>query len=212
MNDEGATLNDVDIIGLRCAAAMAHTVGGITLTLGSAGRRLATVGPSARAEALDSCGFRVAVARAWCDHRAGRRIAFVGQQVNSLEIDWTIRSPGRLLGFGGVRTHVGGAMVWAMPSLLPPSALSDVLGELDDPTELLAHPAVGVPASLFESITARLVRDDLLGVSIVHVEIAADRQGPTTPAVVAMLDEVVVRLLAANAAAELLESVSTAAA
>lgn len=190
---------------------MAHTVGGITIRLQSAGRVLATVLPAgahdgttlhpAAGPVLDSCGFRIAVAKAWNDHQSGQRVALIGQHVSDLEIDWTIARPGRLLGFGGVRTQCAGRMVWAMPSLLSPADLGTVLEEVDTCHEAIAGDA---PQSLLDSMEGRLVRDELLGVSVVHVEV--DR----APAqLMVLLDEVICRLVAASAVAELLESVAT---
>lgn len=234
MGDESTILREVDITALRRAAAMAHTVGGLTIRLQSAGRVLATVlaagaddmiahratepathpaaGPATHPAAgpvLDSCGFRIAVAKAWEDHQNGQRVALVGQQVSDLEIDWTIARPGRLLGFGGVRTQCGGRMVWAMPSLLSPVDLGVVLEEVDTCLDAAAGAA---PTSLLESVEARLVRDDLLGISVVHVEVdrAAGPDGAAAPAqLMVLLDEVICRLVAASAVAELLESVAT---
>lgn len=229
---------------------MAHTVGGITIRLQSAGRVLATVlpagsddpsahratGPTAHRASgptthrasgptthpavgpvLDSCGFRIAVAKAWNDHQSGQRVALIGQHVSDLEIDWTIARPGRLLGFGGVRTQCAGRMVWAMPSLLSSADLGTVLEEVDSCHEAVAGDA---PQSFFDSVEARLVRDDLLGISVVHIEVDPAAAHPHHPAatlphhpapaqLMVLLDEVICRLVAASAVAELLESVAT---
>jgi hypothetical protein len=222
MGDQSTTLREVDLTALRRAAAMAHTVGGLTIRLQSAERVLATVVPTgahdlpphrghpASGPVLDSCGFRIAVAKAWEDHRNGQRVALVGQQVSELEIDWTIARPGRLLGFGGVRTQCAGRMVWAMPSLLSPADLGAVLEEVDT----CLGDTGSAPASLLESVDARLVRDDLLGISVVHIEVdrGGGPSGHAAPApLMVLLDEVVCRLVAASAVAELLESVATVA-
>lgn len=216
MDPGDARLDDDDIAGLRRAAAMAHALGGLTIRLRSHGRVLATVAPGdgpphrhhpAAGPVLDACGFRRAVARAWADHRAGQRVAVADQHVGSLDIEWEVTPPGRLLGFGGVRRQCGGRMVWALPSLLAPGDLTRVLDDVDDAA---ADGGILAP-SLLESVEARLVRDDLLGVSVVHVE--ADRSSPPLPTgpasrLVGLLDEAVARLVAASAVAELLEVVT----
>ncbi|WP_117000508.1 hypothetical protein [Desertimonas flava] len=221
MGADSAVLREADIIALRRAAAMAHTIGGITIRLRSAGRVLATVLPAGAhhepatglptadmtaGPVLDSCGFRIAVAKAWNDHRSGQRVALAGHHVSDLEIDWAIARPGRLLGFGAVRTQCAGRLVWAMPSLLAPSDLGAVLEEVD-------ADAGDAPDSLLESVQARLVRDDLLGISVVHVEVdrAAHPQQTAPAQLMVLLDEVICRLVAASAVAELLESVAAVA-
>jgi hypothetical protein len=174
-----------------------------------------TDGPGSRAGAhreappapvLDSCGFRMSVARAWCDHQEGQRVALAGQVVDDLSVEWTIAPPGQMLGFGGMRTQCGGHLVWALPSLLTPDALTEVLEQVDDPDELTA---AGAAPSVLAAVEARLVRDDLLGVSVVHIEVRPDQLTGAPPRLVPMLDEVTRRLVAASAAAELMQSVAT---
>lgn len=55
------------------------------------------------------------------------------------------------------------------------------------------------------------MRDDLLGISVVHVEVdrTAHPQHPAPAQLMVLLDEVICRLVAASAVAELLESVAT---
>ena len=113
-------LDDDQLCGLRRAAAMAHTTGAVGLRLSSGGVTIADVVPLDndpgihidrwRAETttslrIDPCGFRLAVAKAWADHSAGCRVRLVGLEAGEpLEVTWTVGPPGRLLGFGAVRT------------------------------------------------------------------------------------------------------------
>jgi hypothetical protein len=193
-----------EIAALRRAAAMAHTVAGIALTLRSRGKPLASVMPGAEPSAihptrpipvLSPCGFRSAVAKARDDHERGQRIALIGQDCCGLDVEWSLRQPGALLGFGGVRMQWAGRVVWAMASLLPPDTLAAALDDKGD-----------VPATSFfvaDGLEARMVRDELLDVSIVHVE--SER---VSAQLVAAVDEVIRRFIATTAAAELIESLS----
>lgn len=213
MEDGAAVLSETDLVTLRRAAAMAHTIGGLTLRVSSAGEPLATVMPrpidprqhaihpalsSFDGPVLDPCGFRMAVGRAWTDHQHGQRVAMIGQQTNGIEVDWSIAAPGQLLGFGAVRTPCAGRILWALPSLLEPDSLMRELESLDDPAS--GHPA---GANCLDLVEARLVRDDLLGVSIVHVELATEGR---VAELVPVVDEVVRGVVAASGAAELLQS------
>ena len=185
---------------------MAHTVAGIGITLHAGGRNLATVTPSSDRQDhpsspsghgvhMNPCGFRHAVAKAWADHSAGQRVALVGQEACGLDVEWTLHQPGAMLGFGGVRTQWAGRMVWAMASTLAPDELTTVLDEAGDDSSSALFVAEG-----FE---ARMLRDDLLDVSIVHVE--AER---VPLALVAAIDEVIRNFVATTAAAELLASLA----
>ena len=79
-------LTTAGMAALRRAAVMAHTVGTISLRLSSNGERIVDVRPDAmdvavrpcRGRVIDPCGFRMAVARAWADHEAGREIGLIG--------------------------------------------------------------------------------------------------------------------------------------
>ena len=193
-----------EIAALRRAAAMAHTVAGIALTLRSRGKPLASVMPGAEPSAthpscgipvLSPCGFRNAVARARDDHERGQRIALIGQDGCGLDVEWSLGQPGALLGFGGVRTQWAGRVIWAMASLLPPDLLAAALDDTSDGPETSFFVADG--------LEARMVRDELLDVSIVHVE--AER---VSAPLVAAVDEAIRRFIAATAAAELIESLS----
>ena len=193
-----------EIAALRRAAAMAHTVAGIALTLRSRGKPLASVMPGAEPSAthmkrpipvLSPCGFRSAVAKARDDHERGQRIALIGQDCCGLDVEWSLRQPGALLGFGGVRMQWAGRVVWAMASLLPRDTLAAALDDTGD-----------VPATSFfvaDGLEARMVRDELLDVSIVHVE--SER---VSAQLVAAVDEVIRRFIATTTAAELIESLS----
>jgi hypothetical protein len=220
VNGTGA-LDDVDLTMLRRAAAMAHIVGGLTLRVrsgGPAGRLAATVVPSTGCPTavthpsgvvLDPCGFRMAVFKAWSDHRAGRAVSVAGDSADDrtgdgagdgggVDVEWSLDAPGRLLGFGGLRTSCADRMVWALPSLLSTAELADTLAGVDD--------GVDPMSSLLESVEARLVRDDLLEVTVVYVEV--DRA--TSAALAPLLDEVVRRLVAASTASELVASLAAA--
>jgi len=192
-----------EITALRRTAAMFHTVAGIGITMRAGERILATVGPSSGrhtspslpAVQMTACTFRNAVAKAWTDHSAGQRVALVGQSARGLDVEWAIHQPGAMLGFGGVRTQWAGRMVWAMASTLPPDVLTTVLDDAGDHSSSALFVADG-----FE---ARMLRDELLDVSIVHVE--AER---VSHALVAAIDEVIRNFIATAAAAELLESLA----
>ncbi len=204
MSCEIPRLHAHEIAALRRAAAMAHTVAGIALTLRSGGRPLASVVPGAEpsgthpsrsAPLLNPCGFRNAVAKAWTDHERGQRVALIGQQCCGLDIEWSLRQPGAMLGFGGVRTQWAGRAIWAMASLLPAETLATALDDARD------EPAAS--RLVAEGLEARMVRDDLLEVSVVHVE--AEH---VSPALVAAVDEVIQNFIATTAAAELIGSLS----
>lgn len=190
-----ADLDSNELTALRRGAAMAHTVAGITLRLRSAGEVLATVRSAAARGAaahpsgshgdgrlIDPCGFRVAVSRVWADHQAGRRVAVIGQHAE-LDVDWSIEPPGRLLGFGGVRSQCAGTAVWAFASVLPTEELVDTFAAVDVPADVTA---------------ARVVRDELLDISVVYVEL-------TTPSatLMATIDDITRDLVARNTVAEL---------
>ena len=119
----------------------------------------------------------------------------IGQDCCGLDVEWSLRQPGTLLGFGGVRMQWAGRVVWAMASLLPPDTLAAALDDTDD----------GPATSFFvaDGLEARMVRDELLDVSIVHVE--SER---VSAQLVAAVDEVIRRFIATTAAAELIESLS----
>lgn len=189
-------LTAVGLAALRRAAVMAHTVGTISLRLSAGEERIVDVRPDAVAghpsavRVVDPCGFRMAVARAWADHEMGREIGLIGLAPgDELQIDWSVAAPGADLGFGAVRAACAGRAVWAFASVLDPAELAEVMagmnGEHDDVVERTA-----------EDITARLVHDELLGATVVHVE--AD-PAPSTR----VLDEVLRRMVAVVGAAEL---------
>lgn len=210
MDGDGSPLHAGLITALRRAATIAHTVAGIAVTLRTQGRVLATVVPGAPHDprpghpaggvVLSPCAFRNAVAKAWADHEAGQRVALVGQDGDGLEIDWSLRRPGALLGFGGVRTHCSGRMVWAMASVLRPDALAAVL----DPAAYMADGDGSTALFVVDGFAARMLHDELLDVSVVHVE--AEH---VSPPLVAAIDEVITRFVATSAAAELLDSLAT---
>jgi hypothetical protein len=189
--------SDGALAALRRAAAMAHTVGAISLRLTGDGEHLVDVAsdldpPVDRRRRIDPCGFRIAVARVWADHAAHREIALIGlERPTDLDIAWTVAPPGAHLGLGAVRAPCAGRMVWAFASILAPDALASVLGDLEDE-------AGGAARLTTAGLAARLVRDELLHVTVVHVE--ADPPGTSTRRV---LDEVLRRIVAAVAATEI---------
>jgi hypothetical protein len=190
-------LADADLVALRRAAAIAHSVGGVNLTLRSGDNVLAKVAPwvhdgASQWPVLSACAFRHAVARAWCDQQSGHRVSLLGLGAAGLEVEWSVRPPGSVLGFGGVRAECAGRLVWALASVLTPADLGGVLDEE-------AH-GRGVRALEVNDVDAAMFRDERLAVSIVHIE--ATRLDPPR---VAMLDEVLRRLVAATAAAELVD-------
>jgi hypothetical protein len=189
------------LAALRRAAVMAHTVGGITLRLSARGEHLVEVrpdpaaGPSARHRVTDPCRFRMAVAHAFADFEAGREVGLVGVgPTGELDIDWAVAPPGRDLGFGAVRAGCGDRMVWAFASILDTPTLTEVMGALDDGRD-------DVVARAVDGLRARLVRDDLLVTTVVHVE--SDATGSTR-----ILDEVLRRMVAVVGAAELLDALT----
>ncbi len=130
--------------------------------------------------AVDPCGFRLAVARAWADHRAGREIRLIGLPASgALEIAWSVAPPGAVLGLGAVRAVCAGELVWAFASLLGPAEVAEVAAGVDGPCP---------------DVRARLVHDDLLDATVVHLEADA----PVRRA----LDETLRRLVAAIGAHE----------
>ena len=190
-------LDERDLIALRRAAAMAHAVNGLTVTLRSHGDLVARIEPWAQPDAqrpapvFGPCGFRKAVAEAWDDHRAGRKVCLTGLGNHGLDVDWSVRPPGVLVGFGAVRVQCAGTWSWALASLLDPAELSCVLDEAGEATRI-APPDIDL-------LDARTVYDARLDVSVVCVEA---RPGDAWK--VALLDEVMRRLVAATTAAELL--------
>jgi hypothetical protein len=194
-------LTTAGMAALRRAAAMAHTVGGITLRLSAGGEHLVEVRPDPAARPCpshriaDPCGFRMAVARAWADFEAGREIGLVGLGPDDeLDIDWAVAPPGQDLGFGAVRAGCADRVVWAFASILDPPTLGEVVGSLGDGLDDLSTGTV-------DSLSARLVRDDLLGATVVHVE-----AGPAGPR--RILDEVLRRMVAVVGTAELLDALA----
>jgi hypothetical protein len=206
------TLGHDELATLRRAAAMAHTVGGIGLRLSAGGITIADVVPPAGAPLdrwlapgprVDPCGFRIAVANAWEDHRAGRRVGLVGldgnEQGGPLTVTWTVGAPGKLLGLGAVRALCATRAVWAFASVLPPDRLATVV--VDVSTGEAPSPPLG------DELAAKLICDDLLDVTVVHIE--ADPPVPPTRSIVPTLDEVLRRMLAAVGAAEVVDAVAT---
>jgi hypothetical protein len=194
-------LTTAGMAALRRAAVMAHTVGTITLRLSAGGEHLVEVRPDPAARpcpphrVADPCGFRMAVARAWADFEAGREIGLIGLGPHDeLDIDWAVAPPGQDLGFGAVRAGCGDRVVWAFASVLDTAALTDVVGGLGDGLDDLVTRTV-------DGLSARLVRDDLLGATVVHVE-----SGPAAPTRV--LDEVLRRMVAVVGTAELLAAIT----
>ena len=163
-------LTDGGLAALRRAAAMAHTVGAISLRVTAGGPRIVDVvpdpdrPPGRSSRTIDPCGFRMAVARAWADHAAGREIGLIGlERPDDLDIAWSVVPPGRHLGFGSVRAPCAGRMVWAFASVLAPDDLSAVMSALDGQPD-------GVARLTTDGLAARLVHDDLLDATVVHVE------------------------------------------
>jgi hypothetical protein len=188
-------LTAVGLAALRRAAVMAHTVGTISLRLTAGDEQIVDVRPapsggSGDGRTIDPCGFRMAVARAWADHEMGREIGLIGLgPTDALDIEWSVAAPGRDLGFGAVRAVCAGRVVWAFASVLDPAELSAVMAELDSDRD-------DIVAGASDGIAARLVHDELLGATVVHVE--AD-----PPVSTRVLDEVLRRMVAVVAAAEL---------
>jgi hypothetical protein len=190
-------LTTAGLAALRRAAVMAHTVGGITLRLSAGGAHLVEVrpdpAPSSPHRITDPCGFRMAVARAWADFEAGREIGLVGVgPTEELQIDWAVAAPGQDLGSGAVRVACGDCIVWAFASILDVCALTAVMVGLEDGGDDTVSRAV-------DGVSARLVRDDLLGATVVCIE--SNAIGATRA-----LDEVLRRMVAVVGAAELLHA------
>mgnify|MGYP001183482053 FL=1 len=191
------------LAALRRAAVMAHTIGTITLRLAAGATRIVDVrpdtapDPGATPRVIDPCGFRTAVARAWADHERGHEVGLVGLgPTDELRIEWSVAAPGEHLGLGAVRAVCAGRVVWAFASLLAPAELSAVLSGMGSEHGDIVERAT-------EGLTARLVHDELLGASVVHVEV--DRPAPCSPSPRAtrVLDEVLRRMVAVVGAAEL---------
>jgi hypothetical protein len=137
------------------------------------------------------------VAQAWTDHRSGRPVRLAGLGDDGLDIDWSVRPPGVVVGFGAIRVQCAGTWVWALASLLDPADLSAVLDDAGDATSIVP-PDIGL-------LDARMIYDERLDISIVCVEAI-----PIDAWKVALVDEVMRRLVAATTAAELLESLAPA--
>jgi hypothetical protein len=205
-----ATLGRDELRTLRRAAAMAHTLGAISLRLSAGGTTMVDVVPAEapidrwRAERapgtrIDPCGFRMAVGRAWEDHCAGRQVGLVGLSDDEAEppltVTWKVGPPGKLIGFGGVRAMCATQMVWAFASVLAPDALSELLAGVA--AEGVPEPALG------DELAAKLIHDDVLEATVVHVEASClGPRDPPTSSTVRVLDEVLRRMLAAVGAAE----------
>jgi hypothetical protein len=203
-------LGDDQLCTLRRAAAMAHTTGAIGLRLSSGGTTIADVIPfhdgvpvdpwrAERAPGLriDPCGFRLAVAKAWADHTGGCGVGLVGlHSGEALDVTWTVGPPGKLLGFGAVRTLCASRMVWAFASLLAPTTLSTVLAEV--------AAASDAPSSVIgDGLAAQLIHDDQLEATVVHIDVDPTVDSPALPP--RLLDEVLRRMVAAVGAAEVVE-------
>ena len=165
-------LTDVGLAALRRAAVMAHTVG-IDLAAPHGGRRADRRGParsdrprpSQRARTIDPCGFRMAVARAWADHEMGREIGLIGLgPTDELDIEWSVAAPGprprprRRPGRLRRAPSCGRSRRSSTPPSCPTSWPS-MDGDHDD-----------IVAGRCDGIAARLVHDELLGATVVHVE------------------------------------------
>jgi hypothetical protein len=216
MNHRDPTVLDHDELAtLRRAAAIAHTIGTIGLRLSAGGATIADVVPPTGAPLdrgltpgprVDPCGFRIAVANAWADHRAGRKVGLVGwdgpdgnELGERLTVTWAVGAPGKLLGLGAVRAMCATQAVWAFASLLPPDTLGAVLADVGT-----GEAAPSTP--LGDELAAKLICDDLLDVTVVHIE--ADPAVPPTRTIVRTLDEVLRRMLAAVGAAEVVDAVA----
>lgn len=188
-------LTAVGLAALRRAAVMAHTVGTISLRLTAGMEQIVEVHPGptghpCRGRVIDPCRFRMAVARAWADHGLGRQIGLVGLgPTDELGIAWSVARPGRELGLGAVRALCAGRVVWAFASVLDPTELAAVLVDVDAEAPDIVGPTG-------DGVRARLVHDELLGATVVHVE--ADPPHSTR-----VLDEVLRRMVAAVGAAEI---------
>jgi hypothetical protein len=217
MNRRDPTVLDhAELATLRRAAAMAHTVGTIGLRLRAGGTTIADVVPPTGAPLerwlepgtrVDPCGFRIAVANAWADHRAGRKVGLVGwdgtdghELGERLTVTWAVDPPGKLLGLGAVRATCATQAVWAFASLLPPDTLGAVLEEVGA--------GDAAPTTPFgDELAAKLICDDLLDVTVVYIE--ADHAIPRTRSIVQTLDEVLRRMVAAVGAAEVVDAVAS---
>ena len=188
-------LTAVGLAALRRAAVMAHTVGTISLRLTAGDEQIVDVRPDRSGRpcdgrTIDPCGFRMAVARAWADHEMGREIGLIGLgPTDALDIEWSVAAPGHDLGLGAVRAACTGRLVWAFASILDPAELAGVMTDLDSDRDDMV-------AGACDGIAARLVHDELLGATVVHVE--AD-----PPVSTRVLDEVLRRMVAVVGAAEL---------
>ncbi len=217
MNRHDPTVLDLgELATLRRAAAMAHAVGTIGLRLRAGGTTIADVVPPSGAPVdqwlapgprIDPCGFRVAVANAWADYRAGRKVGLVGWDGHEghdggerLTVTWAVGAPGKLLGLGAVRAMCATQAVWAFASLLPTDALGAVLSDV-----ATGDCAWSMPVG--DDLEAKLICDDLLDVTVVHIE--ADPAVQPMRSIVRSLDEVLRRMVAAVGAAEVVDAVAS---
>lgn len=186
-------LTAVGLGALRRAAVMAHTVGTISLRLTAGDEQIVDVRPDPHpcsGRVVDPCAFRMAVARAWADHEMGREIGLIGLgPSDELDIAWSVAAPGQDLGFGAVRAVCAGRVVWAFASVLDPAEVSAVMADMGTDGD-------DIVANVSDGIAARLVHDDLLDATVVHVE-------AEPPVSTRLLDEVLRRMVAVVGAAEL---------
>ena len=173
-------LTDHELAGSSCRRARpprqprrAHVVDGGTTTIRVEAHPCRHGAEPGRLRRIHLCGFHDAVARAWDDHRDGRRVGLIGGR-GPLELVWRVPAPGADLGFGTLRTTCAGRFVWAFASLLPVDDLVAVLadvgppplgggGRRDDasraspPTSASARPVVHVDADVHAASLGRAV-------------------------------------------------------
>jgi hypothetical protein len=100
-----------------------------------------------------------------------------------------------LLGLGAVRAMCATQAVWAFASLLPPDTISALLVDATAADEPSPPPG--------DELAAKLIHDELLDVTVVHIEV-----DPPTRSIARTLDEALRRMLAVVGAAEVVDAVA----
>ena len=142
------------------------------------------------------------VANVWADHAVGCRVGLAGLDAGEaleVRVDGP-GPPGRLLGFGAVRTLCA-TRGWCgrSPRCSRPARRASGAGG----RRRGRGPAV---LELLDGLAAQLIHDELLEATVVHVEVdPISRASPPPSSTARVLDEVLRRMVASVGAAEVVE-------
>jgi hypothetical protein len=192
---------------LRTMSTLAHVLPDIRLRLRHGDRLLAEVGhpgpadPGA-ARRLSPCQLRQAVAEAWRQRRAGRRVALLGLPLDAdPTIEVGVAAHACVLAGGVIRVGQAARWVYAFAASLDLETTRRALAPLAADAPLPAHPAV-TPEPCVERID--LHHDEATGVTVVSMEVPPD-PCPTRQELLLATSH---RLLVACCAAELEEELA----